>query len=370
MRPAKSVSRLVLALSGVLALLGLGAAAHAAGGKASYTVTGSPSALSVQQGKSGSYQVSVQSVNGFAGDVALALSGLPSGATATTAKVSLAAGSWQVAPLTVTTSRSTPLGKSTLTLTGTSGRTVVTSSVSLTVEQVPGAVSIVPSPTTLTATPGSSVVYSLTISKSGGANDTGTTLSASGLPAGASAVFSPNPALGTSATMTVSVPASAASASHSVTITGVAGTTGQYKGAATVTLVVEANQQGKPFTIALGSPVSGLAPGVRPKPLPLVLSNPNHQSLDITNLTVAASRPSDSPCGSDNYAVAQYSGSYPVRLPGGASSIPLTELVQADGTKVSATQLPTLTMLNLDRNQDACKGQTVTLTFTGTARGN
>ncbi len=246
----------------------------------------------------------------------------------------------------------------------------MTSSVSLTVEQVPGAVYIVPSPTTLTATPGSSAVYSLAISKSGGANDTGTTLSASGLPAGASAVFSPNPALGTSATMTVSVPASAASASHSVTITGVAGTTGQYMGNATVTLVADANQPGKPFTMALGSPVGGLAPGVRPKPLALVLSNPNSQSIDITDLTVAASRPSDSACGSDNYAVAQFSGSYPLRLPGGASGVPLTDLVQADGTKVATTQLPTLTMRNLDRNQDACKGQAVTLTFTGTARGN
>ncbi len=51
MRSAKSVSRIVLALSGVLAVLGLATVAQAAVGKAGYTVTGSPSALSVQQGK-------------------------------------------------------------------------------------------------------------------------------------------------------------------------------------------------------------------------------------------------------------------------------------------------------------------------------
>ncbi len=371
MRPAKNVSRIVLALSGVLALLGLTAVAQAAVGKATFTVTGSPNSLTVQQGKGGTYQVSVNSVNGFVGDVSLALSGLPTGATATTAKVSLSAGSTQVAPLTVTVSRSTPLGKSTLTLSGTSGRTVVTNSAALVVEKVPGSISIVPSPTTYTATPGGSAVYSLTISKSGGANDTSTELSATGLPTGfAAAQFSPNPALGTSATMTITVPASATAGSYSITIKGTAGLAKEYSGTATVTLVVDANQPGKPFSIALGSSVSGLAPGVRPQALPLVLSNPNNQTIDVTNLTVAASRPAGSACGSDNYAVAQYSGTYPVRLPGGASNVPLTELLQADGTKVHAAKLPTLTMLNLDRNQDACKGQTVTLTFTGTAQGN
>lgn len=75
MRPAKNVSRIVLALSGVLALLGLTAVAQAAVGKATFTVTGSPNSLTVQQGKGGTYQVSVNSVNGFVGDVSLALSG-------------------------------------------------------------------------------------------------------------------------------------------------------------------------------------------------------------------------------------------------------------------------------------------------------
>src|SRR5207302_156232 len=86
-----------------------------------------------------------------------------------------------------------------------------------------------------TVTQGGGTTYTVNISPSGGFTGA-VSLSADGLPAGASASFSPNPATG-SATMTVSTTATTSTGSFSATITG---TTGNLSHTASVSLVVNA----------------------------------------------------------------------------------------------------------------------------------
>jgi hypothetical protein len=103
-----------------------------------FSLSVSPPSQSVLQGAATSYTVTVTPTNGFSSGVTLDVSGLPSGAT----------GSYSVDPatgssmLTVTTAATTPVGTSTLTITGTSGSLVHSVTASLTV-YVPGSDPIV-----------------------------------------------------------------------------------------------------------------------------------------------------------------------------------------------------------------------------------
>ena len=95
--------------------------------------------------------------------------------------------------------------------------------------------SLAASPASQTVTQGNGTSYSVTETPSGGFTGS-VTLSASGLPSGATASFSPNPTTGTS-TMTVSTATSTPAGSYTLTITG---TSGALAHTTTVTLVVNA----------------------------------------------------------------------------------------------------------------------------------
>ena len=92
-----------------------------------------PSSQSVTPGSSTSYNVTVAPTGGFAGQVALSVGGLPTGATGTFAPNPATASS----TLSVTTSSSTPIGNYTLTITGVSGSLTHTTTVSLSVVATP-----------------------------------------------------------------------------------------------------------------------------------------------------------------------------------------------------------------------------------------
>jgi len=86
----------------------------------------------------------------------------------------------------------------------------------------PSSFTIAASPASQTALPGGSTSYDLTITPTGGfAGDV--TLSVSGLPPGATAAFSTNPAATTS-TLSVTTPAGTPAGTYTLTITGVSGT--------------------------------------------------------------------------------------------------------------------------------------------------
>jgi hypothetical protein len=94
-----------------------------------FSLTVSPSSVSVSRRQTASYTVTVSSVNGFAGSVSLSISGLPSGASASWSRNPVTApGS---ATLRVTTS--TTRGTFTLRITGTSGALVHQATATLTV---------------------------------------------------------------------------------------------------------------------------------------------------------------------------------------------------------------------------------------------
>ena len=82
-----------------------------------FSISVSPAAGSVAQGKSVSATVSTAVVSGTAGSVTLTASGMPSGATATFAPTSVTAGN--SATLTIATATSTPAGTYPVTVTGT-----------------------------------------------------------------------------------------------------------------------------------------------------------------------------------------------------------------------------------------------------------
>ena len=91
----------------------------------------SPSSLSLNRGRSGSYTVSISAGGGFIGNVSLSVTGLPSGATASFSPNPMAApGS---GTLTVRTTLSTNRGTFTLKLTGKSGATSRQASATLSV---------------------------------------------------------------------------------------------------------------------------------------------------------------------------------------------------------------------------------------------
>jgi len=113
------------------------------------------------------------------------------------------------------------------------------------------------------------------------------------------------------------------------------------------------------FSIS-GNASALLYPGAPPQPIALTLSNPNSVAIYVTSLQVAVTASSSPGCSpAANLALTQSSASSsaPVRVPAGGS-------VTLPAQGVSA---PTLRMLNLPVNQDACKNARFTLGYSGSA---
>ena len=116
-------------------------------------------------------------------------------------------------------------------------------------------------------------------------------------------------------------------------------------------------QQKKNFSIS-GELAVKLYPG-QTAPLELTFGNPNNKPIEISKLVVAVSGTSTAACGASNFTVADYSGSYPIVAPPGSSG--LSDVVG------DPARWPQVSMRNLPTNQDACKGATITLSYSGTA---
>jgi hypothetical protein len=94
-----------------------------------FSLSASPSSLTVKQGTSGSSTITVTDIAGFTGSVTLSNSALPSGVTATFGTNPTASTS----ALTFTASSTATTGTSTITITGTSGSLTHTTTISLTI---------------------------------------------------------------------------------------------------------------------------------------------------------------------------------------------------------------------------------------------
>jgi endoglucanase len=94
-----------------------------------FSLSPSPATLSLAQGATLNSTITVSSMNGFSGTVALAASGLPAGVTASFSPASTTSTS----TLTLTASSTATLGSATITVTGTSGTLSHTATIALTV---------------------------------------------------------------------------------------------------------------------------------------------------------------------------------------------------------------------------------------------
>jgi hypothetical protein len=128
----------------------------AAGGTTpNYTLSASPSSLTVKQGTSGSSTITVTPSGGFTGSVTLSTSALPSGVTASFSTNPTTSSS----TLTFTASSTAPTGTSTITITGTSGTLSHTTTISLTISSTATVTQLIGNPGFET---GSAAPWSLT----------------------------------------------------------------------------------------------------------------------------------------------------------------------------------------------------------------
>jgi hypothetical protein len=184
-----------------------------------FTLSASPSSLTVTQGNSGSSTITVTPSGGFTGSVTLSTSALPSGVTATFGTNPTTGTS----VLTFTASSTATTGTSTVTVTGTSGTLTHTTSISLTVNAVATPnFSLSASPSSLAVTQGTSGNSTITVTPSGGFTGS-VTLSTSTLPSGVTATFGTNPTTSTSV-LTFTASATATTGTSTVTVTGTSGT--------------------------------------------------------------------------------------------------------------------------------------------------
>jgi subtilisin family serine protease len=216
-----------------------------------FSLSASPASQTVAQGASTSYTVTIARTGGFAGAVTLSASGLPAGASASFGPNGTTG---NTSTMNVTTSSTTPAGSSSVTITGVSGTLTHATGVTLVVEASDFSLSA--SPTSQTVTQGASTSYTVTIARTGGFPGA-LTLTATGLPVGASASFNPNNTTGNTSTMNVTTSSTTPVGSSSVTITGVSGSLTR---TTTVTLVVESQPVGD-FTISVSPSSQAIDPG-------------------------------------------------------------------------------------------------------------
>jgi hypothetical protein len=188
-----------------------------------FSISVSPTSQTVAAGSSVSYTVSTAVTSGSAQNVTLSVSGLPSNVTATFNPPTVSAG--QNSTMTLTAAANASAGTSNLTITGAAASGTHTASASVTVTTTANDFSISVAPASQTVAAGSSTTFSVTTKVVSGNAQT-ITLSAAGVPTGATVTFNPTSVTtGGTSTMTVAVAASAPASSSTITVTGAAGAT-------------------------------------------------------------------------------------------------------------------------------------------------
>lgn len=214
-----------------------------------FSLSAGPNPVTLDAGKTATTTITIARGGGFGGSVALSVSGLQSGVTASFNPTPTTGGS---STLTLTASSTANTSSTDITVTGTSG----TLSHAVTIRVQPSPVSdftVSASPTSVTVAQGASATTTVTTSQLSGAT---VSFSASGLPSGVTASFNPaTAAAGASTTLTLAASGTATAGAATVTVTATAGTlshtvsvsltvtpTGGGTGGVTVTPVVASNQ--------------------------------------------------------------------------------------------------------------------------------
>ncbi len=185
-----------------------------------FSISASPAQQTITPGASTTSTVTVGLVSGTSQSVTLTVSGAPNGVSASLSPTSGTPSFSSI--LSITTTPSVAPGDYTLTITGTAGTTSHPTTFILTIGQSPD-FRIDVSPPSQTATQGGSTTYQINVVGLNGFNSE-VTLSVSGLPSGASGVFTiasgtPNFA----SALTVTLPANVPTGSFTLQVTGAGG---------------------------------------------------------------------------------------------------------------------------------------------------
>src|SRR5262245_14342939 len=187
---------------------------------ANFTLSANPTSFTINRGANGTSTITVTRTGGFSASVAFSASGLPAGVTASFSPTSTTGTS---CTLTFSASTTATLGPATVTVTGTGGGLTRTTTINLTVNAPPTPdFSLSPSPPGLAINRGASATSTITVTRSGGFSAS-LTFSASGLPAGVTASFTPPSTTGTSSTLLLSASSTATLGAASATVTASGG---------------------------------------------------------------------------------------------------------------------------------------------------
>ncbi|MGA9529474.1 MAG: protease pro-enzyme activation domain-containing protein [Terriglobales bacterium] len=188
-----------------------------------FSLSASPTSVSVAQGSSGTSTITSTVTGGFSSAIALSATGQPTGVTVSFNPTSITGAG--TSTMTLKVAASTATGTYSIKVTGTSGSTVESTTVSLTVTGSTPTFTLSASPTSFTVARGGSGSTTLTTAVSGGF-DAAITLSAVGEGPAQTLTFGKNPipapGSGTSK-MSVTVGASAGLGNHIITITAKGG---------------------------------------------------------------------------------------------------------------------------------------------------
>ncbi len=187
-----------------------------------FTISASPTSVSVVQGSGGTSTITTAVSGGFDSAVALTANGQPTGVTVGFSPTSIAAPGSGSSNMTMTVASTTATGTYAIMVTGTGGDVTQTAIVALTVTAVSsGSFTLSASPTTVTITRGSHGTSTITIHPTGGFTGS-VTLSATGMGSGVTASFGTNPATSTSV-LTLTASSSATTGTFTITMHGVSG---------------------------------------------------------------------------------------------------------------------------------------------------
>jgi subtilisin family serine protease len=216
-----------------------------------FTIGASPASATAIRGQSTTYGISLASVGGFGGTVALSVTGLPTYASATFTPSSLASPGGST--LTVKTGTSTPVGTYTLTVKGTSGSLVHTTTITLLVV-IPD-FTVAATPASVSVMQGQSTTFNVSVGAVYGYTGT-ITMSISGYPSYSTASFSPTTvAAPGSSTLTFKAATTTPLGTYTLTISGTSSSRVVHKATVTVTVL------GPDFSVSSAAPSATVLQG-------------------------------------------------------------------------------------------------------------
>ncbi len=187
---------------------------------AEFTLSASPSSLTVNRGASGASTITITRTGGFTNSVALGASGLPSGVTATFNPPSTTGGS---STLTLTASSTASTGMTNVTINGSGGGLTRSATLILTVNAPPPPdFTLSANTASLTVNRGASGAITITINRTSGFTSS-VAMSASGLPSGVTATFNPPSTTANSSALTLAASSVATTGTVNVTVSGTGG---------------------------------------------------------------------------------------------------------------------------------------------------